>query len=134
MSRSSTAPDEATWSIAAAARGRRVRLLGLDTPLDEIVATAAGTDAEVVGVTGSSSGCSPRTVAMLNRLYAAVAPRAALWVGGSGLGQLDGLHPAIARIGDLPALDERRALLRLAAAGWEEQPTKTRSRGAHRRP
>lgn len=120
--------------LAAAARGRRVRLLGLDTPLDEIVATAAGTDAEVVGVTVSSSGCSPRTVVMLNRLYAAVAPRATVWVGGSGLGQLDGLHPAIARIGDLHALDERLALLRLAAAAGEEKRTRRKARGTHRRP
>lgn len=120
-------------ALAAAARGRRVRLLGLDTPLDEIVQTAFGTDAEVVGVTVSASNRPTAAVATLNRLHGALASRAALWVGGSGIAGLDGLHPAIARIADLTALDEQPARLPGAMAAGERIRGR-RTHGAARRP
>lgn len=121
-------------ALAAAARGRRVRLLGLDTPLEEIFQAALGTNAEVVGISVSAPNASAATVAALNRLHTALAPRAALWVGGSGSAGLEGLHPAIARIADLKTLDEQLARLPGAAVVGERVRGKRGSRGAARRP
>ncbi len=121
-------------ALAAVARGRRVHLLGLDTPLDEIVHTAGATDAEVVGVTVSPTSALPPTVALLNQLHAALPPRTALWVGGSGVSLLDGLHPAIDRISDLDALEERLTRLALASGDGQRTHSQGKTRGSGRRP
>jgi len=121
-------------ALAAVARGRRVHLLGLDTPLDEIVHTANATDAEAVGVTVSASNASPRTVTLLNQLHAALPPRTALWVGGSGAATLEGLHPGIDRVADLEALEERLTRLAMVAGGGQREYPQRKSRGTRRRP
>mgnify|MGYP005841411661 CR=1 FL=1 len=120
-------------ALAAIAGGRRILLLGPDTPTDEIVHTAGATNAEVVGVTVSTCTCSPATVVTLNRLRTSLAPRSALWIGGSGLAGLSGLHPAIVRIGDLRELEQQLARLPGAVlAGGSSRRRETH--GAARRP
>jgi len=121
-------------ALAAVARSRRVHLLGLDTPLDEIVHTAGATDAEAVGVTVSTASASARTVALLNQLHAALPPRTALWVGGSGAGLLEGLHPGVQLIAELDTLEERLTRLSLASGDGQQGRPKRKTRGAGRRP
>lgn len=121
-------------ALAAAARGLRVRLLGLDTPPHEILETAHGINAQVVGITVSAPNATAATVATLNHLYAALAPRASIWVGGSGSAALEGLHPAIARTTDFQALDELLARLPAAVGVAALEREGKGSRGAGRRP
>lgn len=94
-------------AVAATARGRLAHILGPHSPLEEIVATARATHAEVVGITVSAPTATPATSTTLNQLHAAVAPGVEVWVGGAGSRLLVDLHPEILVIHDLATLDEQ---------------------------
>lgn len=117
-------------ALAAAARGQRTRLLGLETPPDEIVEAAHAVDAQVVGITVSTPNASLGTVAEINRLHAALAPRTTVWVGGSAAGALEGVHPAVVCVTDFASLEEQLARLANASTGELRRP----SRGPHATP
>jgi methanogenic corrinoid protein MtbC1 len=95
-------------SLLLALRGHRVLYLGLDTPLEQIVAAARGSDAEAVAISISAATPRARASSAMTQLRQALPRRMALWVGGAGA---PSAIKGVERFATLTALDER---LRLA--------------------
>ena len=92
-------------ALTIALAGRRVRVLGVETPVEEVGAAAAALEAVGVGVS-VSAGADPREVVpALASLRRAVPERTRVWVGGSGVGALARLHPAVTRVATLQELE-----------------------------
>jgi len=96
-------------ALAAAIARRRVRLLGTQCPIPEILETAFKLDAAAVGLTVAGSSAFDETSFAIGELRARLPASVQLWVGGGGanlLGELpagvllfpdlDGLEPALA--------------------------------------
>jgi methanogenic corrinoid protein MtbC1 len=91
-------------SVLLAVRGHRALYLGLDTPIEEIVAGVRGGDAEAVAVSVSSAMARDRAAREIARLRKELPRRVALWVGGGGApAQIAGVE----RFDSLSALDAR---------------------------
>ncbi len=94
--------------------GRRVRILGAQTPVAEIAGAAARLDPLAVGVSVTRRTALPATARQVSRLRAALAPTVALWIGGAGAQMLPELRPGVMC---LAALDDLEDELRRAAGG-----------------
>jgi methanogenic corrinoid protein MtbC1 len=79
-------------ALAAALRRRRVRLLGTQCPIPELLEAAFRLDAAAMGLTVAGSSAFPETALAVAELRAKLPPHIHLWVGGAG-GEL---------LGDLP--------------------------------
>ena len=101
-------------ALVTALAGRRVRILGAQTPAAEIASAAARLDPLSVGISVTPHTALPATARQLNRLRAALPDAVALWIGGAGAPLLAGLQPGIARLATLGDLEEE---LRRAAGG-----------------
>ena len=95
-------------ALTAASLGRSVALLGVDTPVNEVVAAAERLSPMAVGISVSQSGATRETSQHLNRLRETLDPTIPLWAGGSGAGLLEDLDR---RVKVLPALDDLEAQL-----------------------
>ncbi len=84
-------------ALAVVASGRPVRILGSQSPADEIVQTAVEIDAAAVGVSISEYTVGERTAVAIESLRDALPERIELWLGGGGAAQISGL-PATVRI------------------------------------
>lgn len=96
----------------AAALGRRVRILGMDTPLEEIATAARTLEAAAVGVSVSSSAAEEETGRQLVELRRHLPSSVRLWVGGAGGGRLRDLAPGTEILPELAGL--KAAILDLA--------------------
>jgi DNA-binding transcriptional MerR regulator/methylmalonyl-CoA mutase cobalamin-binding subunit len=98
-------------ALYLALEGARPRLLGVNTPPDQIAAAAAALSARVVGLSISEAAEIPVTEAQLRRLLNALPSGAELWVGGKQARKL-GLRDA--RLHQVVTwLELERALTRL---------------------
>ncbi len=110
-----TLPDEghgiglemAALSLTLA--GWQVRMLGVRTPLEDVVRTSRTAGAVAVGLSVSSVSATAETVAALAEIRTALPERVELWVGGSGAAALSALPPGVTRLDTLDLLDERLA-------------------------
>lgn len=101
-------------ALLAVLSGRAIRLLGLETPVDELLASARELRplALCVSVTEASAGEGAAT--SLARLAGELPADVALWIGGAGARRLVGLPPRVQVISSLDALE--RHLLRAVAS------------------
>jgi len=98
-------------ALTTALAGRRLRILGVGTPAEEILAAARALDPIAVGISVTACSASAATARSLGRLRAGLPERTALWVGGSGAATLTGLGPGVLRMTTLDQLEQelRRA-------------------------
>ncbi len=101
-------------ALVTALAGRRVCILGAQTPVEEIAGAAARLDPIAVGVSVTLHTALPATARQLNRLRASLPEGAGLWIGGAGAPLLAGLRPEITLLATLDDLDDA---LRRAAGG-----------------
>ncbi|OYW01712.1 MAG: hypothetical protein B7Z61_12235 [Acidobacteria bacterium 37-71-11] len=101
-------------ALVTAIAGRRVRILGAQTPVGEIASAAARLDPLAVGVSVTRHTALPATARQVNRLRATLADAVALWIGGAGAPLLAGLRPGITLLATLSDLEDE---LRRAAGG-----------------
>ena len=92
-------------ALTTALAGRRVQVLGIETPVDEIGAAAAALDAVGVGVSVSASADPREVVPALASLRRAVPERTRVWVGGCGASALTRLRPAVTPVATLQELE-----------------------------
>jgi DNA-binding transcriptional MerR regulator len=78
-------------AVAIAAAGRTVRILGRNTPEDEIVETAISLDAAAVGVSISAFGITDTTGDLVTSIRRQLPSRTRLWLGGGGAGRVENL-------------------------------------------
>jgi DNA-binding transcriptional MerR regulator/methylmalonyl-CoA mutase cobalamin-binding subunit len=96
-------------ALEIAAAGRRVLVLGLQSPIDEIVAAAEAADAAAVGLSVSSFAPAEATLESVAELRSALPSRTELWVGGAGAADLEPLPEGVSK---LSAMDEVAAAVR----------------------
>ncbi len=115
--------------LVSALAGRRVRLLGPEMPVGEIVRAAEGLDPIAVGVSVTQHTALRATTKGINTLRASLDDGVAVWVGGAGARAAD--RPAAA---DHPSRDARRARARAAPGRLPGPgpPAVLNSRNAHR--
>jgi len=92
-------------ALAVAAAGRRVRVLGPDLPVDEIVQAAVATDAAAVGVSISLFGADEKTAEAVGELRKALTPATRMWLGGAGATHLEELPGGVEIFSSLDDLD-----------------------------
>jgi methanogenic corrinoid protein MtbC1 len=98
-------------ALAASATGRRVMLLGPQTPTDEIVRAAETSQAVAVGVSVSVYSAGPETAQALKRLRRELPRSVHLWVGGAGANRLGRLPEGVQHLSQLDELErELRSL------------------------
>jgi methanogenic corrinoid protein MtbC1 len=100
-------------ALAIAASGRQVRIVGPNTPVDEIVDAAAAMNAAAVGISVSAFGISDGVADEVIELRRKLPSRTRLWLGGAGASELEGLPPNVEVLDTLDDLD--RALRFLAS-------------------
>jgi methanogenic corrinoid protein MtbC1 len=93
-------------ALEIATAGRKVVVLGPQSPVEEIVSTAASLDAAAVGLSVSSFAPRRRTEEDVRALRAELPERVDLWVGGRGAQSLEAVPPAVRRFGTLDEVAE----------------------------
>jgi len=101
--------------VIVALAGRDVRLLGVDTPVKEIVAAARDLEASVVGISVSPASGGPESREQLAELRGAIPEGTRIWVGGAGAALLDPLPAGVERLEGLD--DVEREVRRLPDRG-----------------
>jgi len=107
-------------AVYLALSAAKPRLLGANTPPDEIAAAARALGASVVGIAVSPAAERPATRRQLRRLAAALPSSTALWVGGAGAKALGTLPPPAEAVPSWLAIDGALARARrhaLASVG-----------------
>ncbi len=97
-------------AVEVAAAGRTLRILGRNTPVEEIVETARAIEAAAVGLSISLFGVTDVTSESVNQVRSLLPARTHLWLGGGGAGELDGLA---AGIQVMDSLDDFERAIRL---------------------
>lgn len=95
-------------ALAAAIHRRRVRLLGTQCPIPELLETAFKLDAAAVGLTVAGSSAFPETALAVAELRAKLPVAVQLWVGGAGGTLLGDLADGVLL---LPTLDDQERAL-----------------------
>jgi methanogenic corrinoid protein MtbC1 len=91
-------------SLLLAVQGYRVVYLGLDTPIEQVVAATKAAAAEAVIVSVSAATSPARASREITSLRKGLPPRLPLWVGGAGAPRQ---LPGVEHFASLTALDER---------------------------
>jgi len=99
--------------VESAASGRKVLILGPQTPVAEIAAAARTTEAVAVGLSVSLFAAPDETLRMVNRLRTALSPDIELWVGGGGAAALSEIS---GQVEHFHSLDDLRAALQTLPA------------------
>jgi DNA-binding transcriptional MerR regulator/methylmalonyl-CoA mutase cobalamin-binding subunit len=99
-------------ALYLALEGITPRLLGVNTPPDQIAAAAIGLSAKVVGVSVSEAAEIPLTEAHLRRVLSALPSGMELWVGGKQARKLGLKDARLHRVVTWPELDRAVARLR----------------------
>lgn len=95
-------------SLAVAAAGRKVRVLGPHLPVEEIIQAADALDAAAVGLSVSIFGANAQTTADIAALRQGLRAETRLWIGGSGAAHIKDLP---ARVDVLSSLDDLESAL-----------------------
>jgi DNA-binding transcriptional MerR regulator/methylmalonyl-CoA mutase cobalamin-binding subunit len=104
-------------ALTIALAGRRVRILGVETPASEIGAAAARLDPVAVGISVSASAVGTQMTQAIDALCSKLPGEAHLWVGGSGAQALPSLQTTVMRMVTLDDLElELDRLARLDGA------------------
>ncbi len=88
-------------AVEVAAAGRTLRILGRNTPVEEIAETALTIDAAAVGLSISRFGVTDVTSQAVNEVRRLLPKRIHLWLGGGGAGDLDDLPNGVLVVGSL---------------------------------
>ena len=98
-------------ALAAAIQRRRVRLLGTQCPIPELLETAFKLDAAAVGLTVAGSSAFAETALAIGELRARLPATVQLWVGGDGASLLGELPAGVLRLPELEGLEPALAVL-----------------------
>lgn len=101
-------------ALYLALNGARPRLLGASTPPDQIIAAQHAFQAQVVGVALTAAADLASAQRDLSRLTRGLPESVALWVGGSGAGQLTRLPPRVQSTQSWAEIDAALERARLA--------------------
>jgi methanogenic corrinoid protein MtbC1 len=93
-------------ALAIVASGRAVRVLGRQTPVEEIVAAAEAMDAAAVGLSVSIYSAGTETVDHIKELRRSIPDRIPVVVGGEGVRLLEDLPDGVRRAPTLDDLDQ----------------------------
>jgi methylmalonyl-CoA mutase cobalamin-binding subunit len=99
-------------ALALAAAGRAVRILGRNTPVDEIIETAIAVDAAAVGVSISEFGVDDTTADVVRNLRRQLPSRTRLWLGGGGAARVENLPMDVQILDSLDDLERAARGLR----------------------
>lgn len=99
-------------AVYLAVSGIKPRLLGANTPADEILAAVRALGASVVGITVTNEADSPATRKALKLLAYELPRRVSIWVGGSAGGKIEGVAEGIRAVSDWAAMDHAIAEIR----------------------
>lgn len=91
-------------ALTIAASGRAVRLLGCQTPPEEIAAAARAMRPSAVALSVSVHSAGAETEAMVRALAASIPKEIGLWLGGAGAARLDSRPARATLIGGLDSL------------------------------
>jgi methanogenic corrinoid protein MtbC1 len=108
-------------AVYLALSAAKPRLLGANTPPDEIVSAARALGATVVGIAVSPGAEMPATRRQLRLLAAGLPSSTALWVGGAGAGALGDLPAPAEVVPSWLAIDEALARARRRAFSLERR-------------
>jgi methanogenic corrinoid protein MtbC1 len=92
-------------ALAIVASGRAVRVLGRQTPVEEIIAAAEAVDAAAVGLSVSIYSAGSETIDDINELRRTLPDRIPVVVGGEGVRLLEGLPDGVRAVPTLDDLD-----------------------------
>jgi methanogenic corrinoid protein MtbC1 len=84
--------------------GRDAKLLGPQTPVEEIIRAAEALEAPAVGITVTPTTVDEETATQIRALRAGLPAKTRLWLGGDGASLLTGLPGNITRVRDLQDL------------------------------
>jgi MerR family transcriptional regulator, light-induced transcriptional regulator len=98
-------------ALAAALHRRRVRLLGTQCPIPELLEAAFRLDAAAVGLTVAGSSAFPETALAVAELRAKLPPHIQLWIGGAGGGLLGDLPDGVLSVHTLEEMEGALAAL-----------------------
>ena len=107
-------------ALTVVLKGRRVRILGTQSPVEEVAAAAERLQPGAVGISVAGSSALPGTAAQLNSLRDKLPPGAQLWAGGEGASLTRGLSPKILVLRTLDDLE--RTLEGLPDVGAADRP------------
>jgi DNA-binding transcriptional MerR regulator len=93
-------------SVYLAAHSASPRLLGPDTPPDQIAAAARGMGADAAGIAVSPVADAAETAELARRLFALLPPRCELWVGGGGASKVTLDGERVRHVGSWQDLDD----------------------------
>jgi methanogenic corrinoid protein MtbC1 len=91
-------------ALEVVAAGRRALVLGLQTPVEEIIAAVEAADAVAVGLSVSLFAQTEATHRQITRLRAGLPSGIALWVGGAGAASLGSLPDSVQTITSMDGL------------------------------
>lgn len=122
-------------ALYLALEGATPRLLGVDTPPDQIVAAAVALKAQVVGVSVSMAGDNASTAQHLRWMLKELPDTIEVWLGGKGAHQVQVRHPRLISAVTWEDVDRELARLRGAdlAAATGAQPGRRRNSAPARR-
>jgi methanogenic corrinoid protein MtbC1 len=92
-------------ALVIAAAGRSETVLGSNTPVEEVVETAAALNAAAVGLSLNESAVSGDAVAAVADIRRRLPARTRLWLGGSGARRLDPLPVNVQVLDSLDRLE-----------------------------
>lgn len=104
-------------ALYLALAGATPRLLGVNTPADQIAEAAVALSAEVVGVSISAASDLALTETHLRRVLSSLPSRIEIWVGGKSARKLSLRSPRVRQVITWQDLDEAVARIRNAADG-----------------
>jgi len=92
-------------ALVVAAAGRSEAILGVNTPVEEVVGAAVALDAAAVGLSVSQYGASAEAVAAVADIRRRLPARTRLWLGGAGARGLEGLPVNVQVVDTLERLE-----------------------------
>jgi len=98
-------------ALAIAASGRQVRIIGTETPIEDLVAAEAEVDAAAVGLSVTAFGVTDGTVDQVVELRRKLPSRTRLWLGGAGAAELGNLPVSVEVLDTLDDLDRVQRFL-----------------------
>lgn len=92
-------------ALTLALHGRQIRVLGTNTPMQDIVAATNALKPAALGISVSVHSATTQTSTRLNQLREQIPAFVKLWVGGAGAAFLEELHPGIQIVRTLDDLE-----------------------------
>ncbi len=93
-------------ALLSVSRGQPVRIMGTETPPEEIATSAETLAAVSVAISLTDAGVNEESIRDLTRLRADLPADVALWIGGEGTRRLEGMPTGIRAAHDLEDVDD----------------------------